>query len=68
MWCPTCDKPTQVVDTRKYRDITGTFDFVQRLRTCRECGHKFQSIEVPQEVWEKYYRLPKKYRSEDEQG
>lgn len=68
MWCPTCDKPTQVVDTRKYRDITGTFDFVQRLRTCRECGHKFQSIEVPQEVWEKYYRLPKKYRVEDGQG
>ena len=65
MWCPTCDKPTQVTDTRKYRDITGTFDFVQRLRICRQCGYKTQSIEIPQETWEKYYRLPKKYRQDE---
>jgi len=64
MWCPTCDKPTQVSDTRRYRDITGTFDFVQRHRVCRECNHKFMSIEVPQETWEKYYKLPKRYRED----
>lgn len=62
MWCPTCDKPTQVIDTRKYRDITNTFDFVQRQRVCRECGHKFVSIEIPQDTWVKYYKLPKRYR------
>lgn len=55
MWCPTCDKPTQVTDTRKYQDISRTFDFVQRQRVCRGCGWKFQSIEVPQEVWERHY-------------
>ena len=62
MWCPTCDKPTQVIDTRKYRDITNTFDFVQRQRVCKECAHKFVSIEIPQDTWEKYYKLPKRYR------
>ena len=64
MWCPTCDKPTQVIDTRKYRDITNTFDFVQRQRVCKECAHKFVSIEIPQEVWEQHYR-PRKRKNED---
>ena len=68
MWCPICDKKMLVTDTRKYRDISGTFDFAQRQRVCQSCNHKMQSIEVPQEVWEKYYKLPKKYRREDEQG
>ena len=54
-----------MTDTRKYRDITGTFDFVQRQRICRQCGYKTQSIEIPQETWEKYYRLPKKYRQDE---
>ena len=64
MWCPSCDKPTQVIDTRKYRDITDTFDFVQRQRVCRECGHKFLSIEIPQETWDKTYKLPKRFRED----
>jgi transcriptional regulator NrdR family protein len=64
MWCPSCDKPTQVIDTRKYRDITDTFDFVQRQRVCRECGHKFSSIEIPQETWDKTYKLPKRFRED----
>ena len=55
MWCPTCDKPTQVIDTRKYQDVSRNFDFVQRQRICRECKQRFQSIEIPQEVWERHY-------------
>jgi len=55
MWCPTCDKPTQITDTRKYQDVSQTFDFVRRQRICRECNHKFVSIEVSQEVWEQHY-------------
>jgi len=55
MWCPTCDKPTQITDTRKYQDVSQTFDFVRRQRVCRECNHKFVSIEVSQEVWEQNY-------------
>jgi len=55
MWCPHCDKPTQVIDTRKYQDVSQTFDFVRRQRICRECNHKFVSIEISQEVWDQYY-------------
>lgn len=55
MWCPTCDKPTQVTDTRKYQDISQTFDFVRRQRVCRGCNYKFVSIEISQEVWDQYY-------------
>jgi len=55
MWCPTCDKPTQVTDTRKYQDVSQTFDFVRRQRVCRECNYKFISIEISQEIWDKYY-------------
>lgn len=64
MWCPTCDKPTQVIDTRKFQDVSRTFDFVQRQRVCRACGHRLQSIEIPQEVWEQHYR-PRKRKNED---
>jgi transcriptional regulator NrdR family protein len=64
MWCPLCDSPTKVTDTRKYRDITNTFDFVQRQRVCRECYHKFLSIEIPQDIWDKTYKLPKRFRED----
>jgi transcriptional regulator NrdR family protein len=64
MWCLLCDSPTKVTDTRKYRDITDTFDFVQRQRVCRQCSHKFSSIEIPQETWDKTYKLPKRFREE----
>ena len=67
MWCPHCDKKTAVTDTRRYRDISNTFDFVQRQRVCKECDFKMMSIEIPQETWEKYYKLPKKYRTDDGQ-
>ena len=55
MWCPTCDKPTQVIDTRKFQDVSRTFDFVERRRICRECGYRHKSIEVPQEIWDLHY-------------
>jgi len=31
---------------------------------CRECGHKFASIEIPQETWDKTYKLPKRFRED----
>ena len=55
MWCPTCDGSTQVIDTRKYRDSSDTFDFVQRLRICKNCKEKTMTIEVSQSIWENYY-------------
>jgi len=67
MWCPECDKPTQVLDTRKYRDITGSFDFARRRRVCRDCGYKFLSIEVPQEEWNKYYAPSENYEEEQDE-
>jgi transcriptional regulator NrdR family protein len=64
MWCPLCDKPTQVIDTRKYQDISRTFDFVERRRICRDCGHTFSSIEITKDLWEKHYR-PEQEENED---
>lgn len=55
MWCKTCDSNTQIVDSRKYRDPSDTFDFVQRIRVCRSCKEKTMTIEVPQSIWENYY-------------
>jgi transcriptional regulator NrdR family protein len=55
MWCPTCDSSTQIVDSRKYRDSSDTFDFVKRLRVCKNCKEKTVTIEVAQSIWETYY-------------
>jgi transcriptional regulator NrdR family protein len=55
MWCPACDGSTQVIDSRKYRDSSDTFDFVQRLRVCKACKEKTITIEVAQSIWENYY-------------
>ena len=56
MWCPTCEKPTQIIDSRRYQDVSGTFDFVQRQRICRPCNYRFKSVEIPQEMWDKHYK------------
>lgn len=55
MWCPECDGGTRTIDSRKYQDVSQTFDFVRRFRICRVCSHKFSTIEVSQEIWDNYY-------------
>lgn len=64
MWCPKCDGGTKTTDTRKFQDVSQTFDFVRRLRVCRECGHKFLTIEVLQSIWETYHE-DDDYQNED---
>jgi transcriptional regulator NrdR family protein len=55
MWCPECDGGTRTIDSRKYQDVSKTFDFVRRNRICRVCEHKFFTIEVSQSIWGNYY-------------
>lgn len=55
MWCPECDGGTRTIDSRKYQDVSQTFDFVRRNRICRVCEHKFFTIEVSQSIWDNYY-------------
>lgn len=55
MWCPECDGGTKTIDSRKYQDVSGAFDFVRRNRICRVCSHKFITIEVSQEIWDNYH-------------
>jgi transcriptional regulator NrdR family protein len=55
MWCPECEGEARTIDSRKYRDVSQTFDFVRRSRICRVCSHKFVTIEVTQPIWESYY-------------
>lgn len=65
MWCPKCDGGTRTIDTRKYQDVSGTFDFVRRSRVCRVCEHRFATIEVSQSIWENYYGTYEPQTSEE---
>jgi transcriptional regulator NrdR family protein len=56
MWCPECDGGTRTTDSRKYQDVSKTFDFVRRNRICRVCEHKFFTIEVSQSIWDNYQK------------
>jgi transcriptional regulator NrdR family protein len=49
--CPTCQDKTRTVDTRNFYDPNEDFDYVERRHMCENCGHKFQSIEVNIEEW-----------------
>ena len=51
MRCPACQAKARTVDTRNFYDPEGEYDYVERKHLCEECGHKFQSIEVDIEVW-----------------
>ena len=55
MWCPECDGGTRTIDSRKYQDVSKTFDFVRRNRICRECELKFFTIEVSLSMRGNYY-------------
>lgn len=45
MTCPTCGGPTSVVDTRQ-----PDCESIIRWRKCRECGHRFKTVEYELEV------------------
>ena len=45
MTCPVCDGKTFVVDSRKY------CDHVQRFRKCKECGYKFPTVEIDEDIY-----------------
>lgn len=47
MNCPLCNGPTSVVDSRPDEES------VHRRRKCLDCGHRFGTIELDADLWEK---------------
>ena len=45
MTCPVCDGSTKIIDTRK------DCDHVVRYRRCKECGFRFPTIEVDEDIY-----------------
>lgn len=45
MTCPICDGKTRIIDSRK------DCDHVLRYRKCAECGYKFPTIEVDEDIY-----------------
>ena len=56
MTCPICDGNTKIIDTRK------DCDHVIRYRKCKECGLKFPTIEVDEDI---YHRRKKSNAESD---
>ena len=46
MTCPVCDSDTKVIDTRCHDDS------VYRRRMCKECGYRFNTIEIDQDYYD----------------
>lgn len=47
MTCPICGGKTLVVDSRP--DI----DNIRRVRKCQECGHRFPTVEIDEDLYNK---------------
>lgn len=45
MNCPLCNGPTSVVDSRPDEES------VHRRRKCLDCGHRFGTIELDEDLW-----------------
>jgi len=53
MLCTECDGATKVVDSRP----AGNFRI--RERRCKECGHRFVTVEMTKELAERIFNLKK---------
>lgn len=51
MDCPVCGGETIVADSRSFGE------FVRRRRRCRECGHRFSTIEIDQELYDEFMKF-----------
>ena len=45
MACPICGENAKVVGHCKYE-----IDMVKRTRVCTECGHKFRTVEIDEDM------------------
>ena len=54
MICPECGGNTRVPNVRTYQDELRDIIYTQRRRECLECKHRFNTIEITQDVWEAY--------------
>lgn len=57
MNCLECGSKARTVDTRNFYDPNEDFDYVERKHLCENCGHKFQSVEVSIEEWNRRVRV-----------
>jgi transcriptional regulator NrdR family protein len=48
MRCPLCHSGRLSVEDSRHRD-----GFVYRRRECRDCGHRFSTIEIPMADWDR---------------
>lgn len=47
MRCPECGSPElKTHDTRQRFDEEGSFAYTVRIRRCKDCNHRFRTIEV----------------------
>lgn len=51
MNCPECGDKVRCLDTRTYDEPSKGFEYVERIRECTSCGHRFVTIEVSVDVW-----------------
>jgi transcriptional regulator NrdR family protein len=55
MKCQNCKTKTQTKDTRQYRDTELGFNWVERRVFCSFCKVTTKTIEIPMDVWMKYF-------------
>jgi transcriptional regulator NrdR family protein len=53
MNCPQCGHKTKTLDTRKFLEPDGSFPWVRRRHKCTQCHQITQTVEIPQETWNK---------------
>lgn len=56
MRCEACGEKTDVKETRTFVDEKMEMYYVERRHQCKDCDHRFTTIEVPRNVWQKTLR------------
>lgn len=51
MTCPVCGGETKITDSR------GEVDAVRRRRECCECGHRFSTLELDADMYQRFKRF-----------
>lgn len=64
--CPKCTHDrVYVTDKRNTRAESAEHDISKRRRHCRECGHKWSTIEIHQNIWALFRRFTSSLKRND---
>lgn len=56
MRCPQCAcEDLKTHDTRQRYDEDGDFAYTVRIRRCKDCGHRFRTIEIEVELFNQQF-------------